>query len=103
MTKLKKILRFFLYAGAASLLLGAIRLAGYFYVQDSTLATPECLASLCLFMFLVGAMVLAAGLLTEKEDSKAKQRRYSICLGLFFLSGSVVVVFIAQLLINSGV
>ena len=101
--KLKKIIRFLLFAGAVSLFLAAIRIAVYFHVMDSSLDVPERLVVLCFFAFWIGAMVFIAGLLTEKETAKAKQRRDSIGLGLFLLAGSIIGVLAAQVMFNTGV
>jgi hypothetical protein len=42
----------------------------------------------------MGVMLLLAGLLTEKEDGKAKLRRAMIWLGLILAAGSAVGLFI---------
>lgn len=94
MTKLKKILRYLsLYLALMCFLIG-IRLAGYIIAQGYRSLPPELLLGLaCMITFWMGAMLLFAGLLTEKEDGKAKQRRVLIWLGLILAVCSAAVFF----------
>lgn len=93
MTKLKKILRYLsLYLALMCLLIG-IRLAGYIIAQGYRSLPPELLGLACMITFWMGAMLLFAGLLTEKEDGKAKQRRVLIWLGLILAVCSAAVFF----------
>lgn len=94
MKKLKKILRYLsLYLALMCLLIG-IRLAGYIIAHGYTPPPHELFGLACILTFVMGAMLLFAGLLTEKEDGKAKQRRVLIWLGLILAAGSAVGLFI---------
>ena len=94
MTKLKKILKYIsLYLALMCFLFG-IRLAGYVIAQGYSSLPPELFGLACILTFGMGMMILLAGLLTEKEDAKAKIRRGMIWLGLIFAVGSAVGLFI---------
>ena len=93
MTKLKKILKYIsLYLALMCLLIG-IRLAAYIIVQGYTPPPPELFALACMIILVMGVMLLLAGLLTEKEDGKAKMRRAMIWLGLILAVCSAGVFF----------
>lgn len=94
MTKLKKILKYIsLYLALMCLLIG-IRLAGYIIAHGYTPPPHELFALACLIILVMGVMLLLAGLLTEKEDGKAKLRHAMIWLGLILAAGSAVGLFI---------
>lgn len=94
MTKLKKILRYLsLYLALMCILIG-IRLAGYIIAQGYRSLPPELFGLACILTFVMGVMLFLAGLLTEKENGKKKQRRVLIWLGLILAASSAVGLFI---------
>lgn len=93
MMKLKKILKFISLYLAYMLLMIDFYIAGYYRARGDRSTLPVLLTLACLMTFLMGVMFLLAGLLTDKEDSKAKQRRILIWLGLILAVGSAVVFF----------
>ena len=94
MKKLKKILKYISLYLAHLLLIIDLYTAAYYRVRGDRSTRPVLLAAACMMTCWMGAMLLFAGLLTEKEDGKAKQRRVLIWLGLILAVCSAAVFFV---------
>lgn len=82
MVKLKKILKYIFLYLAHLLLIINLYIAAYYRVRGDRSTLPLLLAVACMMTFVMGVLVLLAGLLTEKEARRLKQRRAFIWLGL---------------------
>lgn len=90
MKKFKIILKYISLYLAHLLLILDISLAAYYRVRGDRSTRPVLLALACMMTFFMGVMLLLAGLLTEKEERKAKQRRVLIWLGFILAVCSAV-------------